>query len=302
MIVYFKRLANLLMAVGGIVGGALGLLYFQGHILDNADKTTIFWWSLWIIAGILIGRVIGARMASRKLMDIQSILYKDNDPKRFLERFVPLNERIPHELAEYCNGQNSISFAHEALGEFDQAMEDIKELKPELLKMHALTTSSLIVNQKTNLQILRRDYEAAVYQLDDLKHLKELSDKRAKMLAANLEQQIKLHEIRIAMAKGELNADVSYIEEEIRLSTNLIHKKEMQLELAEYNFRLEKKEEATKLLQEILADKRGFYSETRAEELLTDSSKVYHYTEPVRDAHGNEIGSVDSDGFVVIRE
>lgn len=302
MIVYFKRLANLLMAVGGIVGGALGLLYFQGHILDNADKTTIFWWSLWIIAGILIGRVIGARMASRKLMDIQSILYKDNDPKRFLERFAPLNERIPHELAEYCNGQNSISFAHEALGEFDQAMEDIKELKPELLKMHALTTSSLIVNQKTNLQILRRDYEAAVYQLDDLKHLKELSDKRAKMLAANLEQQIKLHEIRIAMAKGELNADVSYIEEEIRLSTNLIHKKEMQLELAEYNFRLEKKEEATKLLQEILADKRGFYSETRAEELLADSSKVYQYTEPVRDAHGNEIGSVDSDGFVVIRE
>lgn len=302
MIVYFKRLANLLMAVGGIVGGALGLLYFQGHILDNADKTTIFWWSLWIIAGILIGRVIGARMASRKLMDIQSILYKDNDPKRFLERFAPLNERIPHELAEYCNGQNSISFAHEALGEFDQAMEDIKELKPELLKMHALTTSSLIVNQKTNLQILRRDYEAAVYQLDDLKHLKELSDKRAKMLAANLEQQIKLHEIRIAMAKGELNADVSYIEEEIRLSTNLIHKKEMQLELAEYNFRLEKKEEATKLLQEILADKRGFYSETRAEELLADSSKVYHYTEPVKDAHGNEIGSVDSDGFVVIRE
>ncbi len=302
MIAYFKNTANFCMGLGAVLGAVIGYFYFHGHILDNADLTTVFWFALFIILGILIGRVVGMQVAIRKLANVQALLYKESNPDAFLAVFEKVNERVPHNLAEYANGRCLISFAHEAKGEFEQAFDDIKDLDPNHLRIHALTTSSMVVNQKANLWILRKDFLAAQDQIDDLKHLSELAHKRAKMLETNLNAQIRLHEARIAAAKGDANADIDYLKEEIDLSTNQIHKKEMQLELAEYYLRTGKKDEGIKTLREILENPISLYTEKRARELLENPDGYYRYTETVSNETGNTIGQKDADGFVVIRE
>ncbi|MBP3239058.1 MAG: hypothetical protein J6M92_00580 [Oribacterium sp.] len=294
MIVYYKWMANLMMAAGAVLGAVMGWIHFGGKILNNENKTAVFVFALFIFAGIIVFRFVGAIVASKKLKKVQGILYTEADPKRFLETFVPVNEKVPQNLAEYANGQNWISYAKEAIGDFEGAWDAVKDLKPNELKIHALTTSALIVNQKANLQILKRDYEAAEFQIEDMKHLKELAEKRAPMLSSNLDQQIKVHEARIAAAKGAENADIKYLEEEFQYATNVIYKKEMQLEVAEYYLRKAKTDKtkfdkAMEILLDITKNPKGLFTEKRASELIEHPEKIVSYEE-------------DNDGFVVIKE
>lgn len=302
MIVYYKRMANAIMLLGAVLGGVLGLIYFHGQILNNPDKTTVFVWALWIFAGVIIGRLLAAMLANKRLQAVQKQLYTDADPAGFLQNFEEVNARVPKNLAEYANGQHWISFAKEALGDFEGAWDAVKDLKPDELRIHALTSSALIVNQKANLQILRGDLEAASFQIEDLKKLKEVSEKRAARLAENLAQQIRVHEARIAAAEGRADADIPYLEEEIQYAGNVIYRKEMQLTLAEYALRTGDQEKARAYLHDIIADRKGLYTEKRADELLAHPETYTKYTKAILDAQGEKIGEEDSDGFVVIRE
>lgn len=302
MIVYYKRMANVIMLLGAVLGGVLGLIYFHGQILNNTDKTTVFVWALWIFAGVIIGRLLAAMLANKRLQAVQKQLYTDADPAGFLQNFEEVNARVPKNLAEYANGQHWVSFAKEALGDFEGAWDAVKDLKPDELRIHALTSSALIVNQKANLQILRGDLEAASFQIEDLKKLKEVSEKRAARLAENLAQQIRVHEARIAAAEGRADADIPYLEEEIQYAGNVIYRKEMQLTLAEYALRTGDQEKARAYLHDIIADRKGLYTEKRADELLAHPEAYTKYTKAILDAQGEKIGEEDSDGFVVIRE
>lgn len=302
MIVYYKRMANAIMLLGAVLGGVLGLIYFHGQILNNPDKTTVFVWALWIFAGVIIGRLLAAMLANKRLQAVQKQLYTDADPAGFLQNFEAVNARVPKNLAEYANGQHWVSFAKEALGDFEGAWDAVKDLKPDELRIHALTSSALIVNQKANLQILRGDLEAASFQIEDLKKLKLVSEKRAAHLAENLAQQIRVHEARIAAAEGRADADIPYLEEEIQYAGNIIYRKEMQLTLAEYALRTGDQEKARAYLHDIIADRKGLYTEKRADELLAHPEAYTKYTKAILDAQGEKIGEEDSDGFVVIRE
>ena len=302
MIVYYKRMANAIMLLGAVLGGVLGLIYFHGQILNNPDKTTVFVWALWIFAGVIIGRLLATMLANKRLQAVQKQLYTDADPAGFLQNFEEVNARVPKNLAEYANGQHWISFAKEALGDFEGAWDAVKDLKPDELRIHALTSSALIVNQKANLQILRGDLEAASFQIEDLKKLKLVSEKRAARLAENLAQQIRVHEARIAAAEGRADADIPYLEEEIQYAGNVIYRKEMQLTLAEYALRTGDQEKARAYLHDIIADRKGLYTEKRADELLAHPEAYTRYTKAILDAQGEKIGEEDSDGFVVIRE
>ncbi len=302
MIVYYKRMANAIMLLGAVLGGVLGLIYFHGQILNNPDKTTVFVWALWIFAGVIIGRLLAAMLANKRLQAVQKQLYTDADPAGFLQNFEEVNARVPKNLAEYANGQHWVSFAKEALGDFEGAWDAVKDLKPDELRIHALTSSALIVNQKANLQILRGDLEAASFQIEDLKKLKLVSEKRAARLAENLAQQIRVHEARIAAAEGRADADIPYLEEEIQYAGNVIYRKEMQLTLAEYALRTGDQEKARAYLHDIIADRKGLYTEKRADELLAHPEAYTKYTKAILDAQGEKIGEEDSDGFVVIRE
>ena len=58
--------------------------------------------------------------------------------------------------------------------------------------------------------------------------------------------------------------DETYLLEEVRLSTNVIHQKEMQLALAEGYFLKERPAEAEALLKEITAERAGLWTEESA--------------------------------------
>jgi hypothetical protein len=270
MIVYFKWFSNLLMAVGGILGALAGYLYLGGNILGNKSRVAVFILALFIFAGIILFRILGAVIATGRLKKVLAKLYQDADPQGFLREFEPMNARVPRNLAEYANGQNHISFAREALGDFAGAEEAIRDLQPENLKLHALTTTALLTNQKTNLSILSGNTEAAQTRIEDLRTLAGAAEKRAAMLKQNLETCIRLQTARLKALQGSEDADTEYLREEIRLSSNLIHKKEIQLELAEYCLKTGKVEEGRKLLQEILQEEKGLHSEQRARELLKE--------------------------------
>ncbi len=67
---------------------------------------------------------------------------------------------------------------------------------------------------------------------------------------------------------GSAGTDTGYLEEEINASTNLIHKKEMQLELARFLMGQGEQDHARQILEDILKDRRGLHSEKIAQELL----------------------------------
>jgi hypothetical protein len=100
------------------------------------------------------------------------------------------------------------------------------------------------------------------------------------MLYSNLEQQIRVQENRIAAARGKEDTDIKYLEEEIQFASNPIYKKEMQVEAAEFYLRRsgedkEHFEKAMKLLKEVVEERKGLYTEKRADELMKNPESVY---------------------------
>ena len=99
MIVYYKRMANAIMLLGAVLGGVFGLIYFPGRILNNPDKTAVFVWALWVFTGVIVGRLLAAMLANKRLQAVQKQLYTDTDPAGFLQNFEAVNARVPKNLA-----------------------------------------------------------------------------------------------------------------------------------------------------------------------------------------------------------
>ncbi|MCR5809845.1 MAG: hypothetical protein K6G34_00335 [Lachnospiraceae bacterium] len=267
MVAYFRKMNIMLMILGGVAGAAIGFLLCGGIILGG-DITRIFLFAMSIAAGIIISRTLASQIANRKLQSIYKILYKDLNPRRFIEEFAPLLETVPKNLAEYMTGCCHLSFAYEALGEFDDAYNVISGLKPEELRLHALSTTSLITNQKANLSILTWQEDRARALISDLEVLRSAASKRAATLAQNLGECIRLHNARLDAKNSSPDTDVAYLREEIEKSTNTIHRKEMQLELADYMSRQGAAEEARGLLEDITSSDFGLYTEKKAKDRL----------------------------------
>ena len=265
MVVYFRKMNTLFMVIGAIAGAAVGFLFFGGNILGS-DMVRIFLFAMFIAAGIIIGRTAAAFVANGRLQNMYQTLYRDSNPGRFIEQFTPLLETVPKNLAEYMNGCVHLSFAYEALGEFEEAFKVISGLKPEELRLHALSTTALITNQKVNLCILTEDEEQARAYIDDLRALQKTATRRAATLAQNLGECIRLHNARLDAKNSSPDTDVAYLREEIETSTNTIHRKEMQLELADYMSRQGAAEEARGLLKDITSSNFGLYTEKEAKD------------------------------------
>ncbi len=269
MVVYFRKMNTLFMILGIVIAAAIGLVIFQGRILVSNDIPRLFYFVLLLVAGLVCGRVAAAYIANSRLRNLYAILYQNNDPKGFIDAFEPLLRKVPKELAEYMDGCCHLSFAHEALGEFDQADAVIRDLKPEDLKLHALPVAARITNQKANLRILSNDPEEAKKMINDLDMLRQASEKRAPMLAQNLAECIKLHTARLNALQNSAETDTAYLADEIANATNEIHKKEIQLELAQFFLLQGRTEEAKELLDELLASAHSLYAEKKAGEILS---------------------------------
>ncbi|MFR5601374.1 MAG: hypothetical protein ACLTKI_02975 [Lachnospiraceae bacterium] len=138
-------------------------------------------------------------------------------------------KRAPVLTIEYIDGMHHLAYAHEALGEYDEALDLLTRVNPEGLRMHALVASAQVTNQKLRLMLLKLDEEAARAYFAKLKKLQETAEKRAPAVSANLKECVRLADIWLrTIGTGDLEpADVDYVKEEMSLAKNAIHKKEM---------------------------------------------------------------------------
>ena len=297
MVAYFKRENNLFMIVGAVLGFAAVLAYYGGKILGTEDQfVRLAMLSGGTFLGIIFSRILSAGYANRKLREMYQKLYVETKPQEFIDLFTPRLAQVPDNLAEFMDGRVRLSFAEEALGHFDRALELLADLRPEELKLHTLTASSLVVNQRAGIFLLEKDTAAAAEQIEDLKELRKMAEKRAATLGANLAQCIRLGEARIRAAEGAMTPeDETYLLEEIRLSTNVIHQKEMQLALAEGYFLKERPAEAEALLKEITAERAGLWTEEQADRYLDGERPVSAKTE-AEEASGTQEMTERGDG------
>lgn len=268
MIAYFKLQNNLFMLAGAVIGFLLAVLNYDS-ISKKGGYAAVFFIALFVMIGIIIGRVVSSRWANRKVRRMTSLLYQEGKPREFLEKFEPVAAKIPGNVVEYVDARVKMAYAYEGLGEFEKGIQIVEALKPDELKLHMLAGTALTENQKMRLYLLTEDMEKSESQLAKLRELKEEAEGRANTLAKNLAECVKLAENWLNYLKEE-PYDSAYIQEEINLAGNRIHKSEMQLLLAGMRYREGQKEAAAQLLKEALKSGADLYGGRRAGELLKE--------------------------------
>lgn len=226
MVAYFRAQNNGFMAAGAALGLLAGAFGFRSWIQPNAGYASAFVIGLLVFVGVILGRILSAQWAKRKLNSYLDILYKQKDPKRFLEQFSPIVDKTPQNTVEYLDGTRHLAYACEALGDYGQAMELMNRLRPETLKLHALVCSGLVANQKLRLYLLQDERSLAAVQLEALRTLQKAAARRAPAVGTLLSQCIRLAEVWLECLEGN-REHLDYIREEQSLAGNWIHQQEM---------------------------------------------------------------------------
>lgn len=272
MVAYFKRECYLFSGAGAGVGLLAAALLYPGYLSGMFAPVCAFYVALLIIAGIIAGRLYAVVWAGKRLRTINAILYQQGNPREFLNVFTPVVQRTKQDTAEAMTGWVKLAYAHEALGQFQQGLDLLKNLDPDSLKLHALLTAANLRNQQLRLALLMEDLELADGFLADLQHLQELAQGRAATTAANLTECIRLAQCWRQVLLEE-STDEAYLAEEIRLSTNDIHKSEIQILLARAYANRDDIDAADDLLVEAKATGRGLWTTQKAEALIRTLSE-----------------------------
>ena len=226
MVAYFRFQHNIIL----LLGAAAGLLTaLSGAVIDVNSQPgylRMFLYAMFLFVGVIIARIVSAYLANRKLRKLNQILYVDGDPERYIRLMQPLVEKVPQNTIEYVDGCNKLAFAYEAGKEYKKALDMIHNLKPEQLKLHALTGSAATLNQRLRLRLLMGDREGARSDLDIMRELCGTARSRAPVLASNLEHCIQLYSIWLNHLMG-ITQEADYVKEEMELATNPIYKAEM---------------------------------------------------------------------------
>ncbi len=253
------------MALGALIGflamsGAPAWLAFQaGYIRGFLVVLAVF-------AGAVIGRLLSAVLATRRIARITALLYQEGKPELFIEKFAGILKKTPENTAEYVDGSNKMAYAWEALGEFDQGLKILAGLKPEKLRLHSLSCLSLTTNQRLRLYLLKEDTVLAGEELARLAGFGRQARDRAPALADNLKECVYLGENWLRILTGQ-KADEEYLRQEIALAKNRIHKGEMLTVLGRYLQQEGRTGEAKELFKEACVCGRGLYAGRLAEEL-----------------------------------
>lgn len=274
MVAYFKRQNNLFMLLGAVVMLLMSVPFYRIWLPEQEFYVRAFFLALPAFTGVIFGRLCASLWANRKLRQMDRLLYEKADPQAFIREFGPLVKRAPGQTIEYVNGQIKLAYAYEAMGQFEKGLELMKNLRPEELRLHVLTASSLLVNQKARLYLLQENLRGAEEQLENLRKLQEAALGRVPALASSLEDCIRLAEVWLEFLRGK-SCHEDYIVEEMNLAKNVIHKGEMQLLLAKMKQKQGQTKEAEELLRGIMEYAPELYSGKEALRLLEDTAPSF---------------------------
>lgn len=275
MIAYFKRQSNLFMAAGALLGLIFTALAYHNVMRPHAVLLRAFLMMIPVLLGVIIGRVAASRWATAKMKQITMLLYQDGNPAAFLSAFEPIARLVPPNTAEYFDAHVKMGFAYEALGQFDDGLRELEGLDPNTLKLHGLSSRAAICNQRARLLLLKSDSEQAKPVIDEMLVLRDAANHRAPTLGKQLGNCIDLFMIWMGV-NDKQNVDTDYLQEEINLANNRIHKSEMQLLLARARQNEGADEAAEELLRAAMDTGEGLYAGEKASELLSRLSE-YSY-------------------------
>lgn len=267
MVAYFRKQNNLFMILGAALGFVVAFLFFEQLTASVPGYFKVFFLIMPAILGVVLGRIYAGFWAKRKLQGYSELLYVNVEPEKFLEVFGPIVDRTPKTTIDYVDGCNKLAYAHEALGQFDEAMALVAPLKPEELKNHSLGGIAITCNQQMRLLLLEEKVEEAKEVLQQLRNIEEVAMQRAPALGRNTHECVRLYENWLAVLE-EQPADEAYLEEEIQLSRNRIHKSEIQLVLAKAYENRGEQAMADELRLDVLTTGKGLWAERKARQLL----------------------------------
>ena len=267
MVAYFKKQNNLFMLLGAALGFAVAFLFFEQLTASVPGYFKVFFLLMPGILGLVLGRIYAGLWAKKKLQGYTELLYVRAEAAEFLKVFEPIVMRTPKHTIDYVDGCNKLAYAHEALGQFEEALALVQQLKPEELKHHTLGGMAITCNQQMRLLLLQGNVEQALEVLQQLRNIAEVAAVRAPALGRNTNECIRLYENWLAVL-NEQPTDEAYLEEEIQLSRNRIHKSEIQLVLAQAFENRGEMALADELRMDVLSTGKGLWTERKARELL----------------------------------
>ena len=216
------------MFTGLLLGLFAAYLSYRSFLYSQSAVIRVSFVAMLALIGILFGRIVAFRLAARKLAALTAILYTQCDPQAFIEVFEPILRKTPTDNIAYFDGEVKLSFAYEALGNFDRALEILVSANPSLLKMHSLHARAMTANQRLRVCLLQADVEGSEEALEALSGIEEEAASRARMLASQLHACTELARIWLSFLKGE-DVDSDYVRDEAELSKNSIYRAEMEL-------------------------------------------------------------------------
>lgn len=267
MVAYFRKQNNLFMLAGASLGAIAAVLLYQNSLSGIPGYFKMFFLLLPTLLGVVLGRIFASLWANAKIKGYNAILFEKVDPKTYLEKFENIVKETPKNTIEHIYGANNVAYAYEALGEFEKALSYVDALEPEKLKLHSLGGMALTLNQRARLLLLMENREEAKNAIEQLKTLAEVAEKRAPSLGRNAQACVRLYENWLLVLEGE-QPDTAYLEEEISLSKNRIHRSEVQLLMAKHLLQEGELEKAKDYFTKAAVSGRNLYAQRAADAVL----------------------------------
>ncbi len=228
MVAYFRKQTWLFMLGGFAVAMVVSAISWRTILVGEQMFTRLAFILMLALLGVVIGRIQAAKWANKRLEALSAKLYRDRDPEGFLREFEPIAAATPRDNVVFADAQTKVSYAYEALGEFDKALDALAPVKPETMKMHSLHASAILLNHRTRVLLMKEDIPGAEASLREMKALETDANARAKMLGEQLHACNELAGNWLKFLKGE-PADAAYLKEEADLAKNDIYRAEMEL-------------------------------------------------------------------------
>jgi pentatricopeptide repeat protein len=254
MVGYFKKY-NIALILLGAAAGFLAA-YFGGK--------GIFSMIAYPIIGGAAGRFLCGLYANKQVGKWNDILFRNGEPRKFIAVFGPVAEATSPNTLERSDSYNKLAYAYGALGDFDKAWELLTSLTPKSEKDGLVTTAS----NKVRLLLLREKISEAEAMLNELRDAVAVVSAKNQKLGYSGKHYIRLYEIWLNILKEE-DADLEFIEEEIRLSDNPVRNSELKLLLAKAWEDRGEDELSEELRLEAMSVGMGLWAENKARQQLT---------------------------------
>lgn len=252
---------------GSLAAGAAIAAWF---VLAGGDSHLV----VRILYGVLIFALVGvvgfgiAQFYSMRLMNqALALLNQELEPDRFLEAFTPAAARCRKDTIQGIMTWVYVSAGYMAKGDTEKALSVLDGLHPEQMKSRGLAAEGLVLNQKFQCQYALGDLEGAGQTLQRLRELAQEMARRQPAAAKNLSYNVHLFGEYLRFAR-EGEADTAYLEEEIRLSANRLHRQQVRMVLADMYRAMGRREDELRLLQEVSREGGGLAVRKEADKRL----------------------------------